>query len=41
MDEVEFLHESVPYGMIKSGDSAVKMLGRTYKFNKTILRRKY
>jgi len=36
LDDVEFVYESVPYGMIKSGDSAVKMLGRSYKFNDTV-----
>lgn len=35
-DKISFEHELVPYGLIKSGNQAVKMLGRTYKFNDTV-----
>ncbi len=35
-DEITFEHELVPYGLIKSGKQAVKMLGRTYEFNDTV-----
>jgi len=36
IDEINFVYESVPYGMIKSGKEAQKMLGRTYSFSKTV-----
>lgn len=36
LDEISFKHELVPYGMIKSGDSAMKMLSRKYEFNDKI-----
>ena len=35
-DKVSFEHELVPYGLIKSGDNARKMLERTYAFNDTV-----
>lgn len=36
LDEVTFAYEAVPYGMIKKGENAIKMLNRTYNFKKTV-----
>ena len=36
LDKIDFAYELVPYGLIKSGDAASKMLGKTYKFDGTI-----
>ncbi len=36
LDEVTFEYELVPYGIIKSGDIAYKMLFRTYEFSESV-----
>ena len=36
LDNISFKYELVPYGLIKSGDAASKMLERTYKFSDEI-----
>lgn len=36
LDEITFAYEQVPYGMIKSGESGVKLLSSTYKVNETV-----
>lgn len=36
LDEITFSYESVPYGVIKSGTNAQKMLNRTYSADKTV-----
>ena len=36
LDDVTFSYESVPYGMIKSGTGAQKMLSRTYSVNESV-----
>ena len=36
LDDVQFVHEAVPYGMIKSGDKAVDMLNRTYNLDSEV-----
>lgn len=36
LDDVSFEHELVPYGLIKSGDSAVAMLERSYDFSEKV-----
>ncbi len=36
LDEVTFEYELVPYGLIKSGESAYRMLMRTYEFSDTV-----
>ena len=36
LDEVTFAYEAVPYGMIKSGENAIKMLNRTYTMKETV-----
>lgn len=33
LDNISFEYELVPYGLIKKGDTALKMLGRTYAFS--------
>jgi len=36
LDKITFEYELVPFGLIKKGTSAAKMLERTYKFNDTV-----
>lgn len=35
-DDLTFVYESVPYGMIKDYDGALKLLGATYSFDKKV-----
>jgi len=36
LDKIDFAYELVPYGLVKTGDAASKMLERTYEFDGSI-----